>query len=132
MATGQEVVTRALENLRSSITPDDERTFKDATLEDLWRDAREIEREQGTRFELRRMSRIEPILLSLESYSSVIDSLCQGFSPMAWVWVELTNINPHASKGVQLTWSVGANQIDANGTTIYSSISLTSLMSDIS
>ncbi|MCJ1262293.1 hypothetical protein MMC22_002163 [Lobaria immixta] len=86
MATAQAIVTKALNNLKSSITPEDARTFKDATLQDLWKDAREIEREQGTRLALRHMGRIEPILRSLESYSSVIDSLCQGFSPMAWVW----------------------------------------------
>lgn len=93
MATAQAIVTKALRNLESSVTPEDARTFKDATLKDLWRDAREIEREQGTRLALRHMGRIEPILRSLESYSSVIDSLCQGFSPMAWVWVEFTDLN---------------------------------------
>lgn len=92
MATGQAIVTKALQNLKASITPEDARTFKDATLEDLWKDAREIEREQGTRLALQRMSRLEPIIRSLESYSSVIDSLCQGFSPMAWVWVKLTDL----------------------------------------
>lgn len=93
MATGQEIVTKALNDLKSSITPEDARTFKDATLEDLWRDAREIESEQGRRLALRHMSRIEPILRSLESYSSSIDTLCQGFSPMAWVWVDLIDLN---------------------------------------
>lgn len=96
MATGQAVVTKALQNLKSSITPEDVRTFKDTTLEDLWRDAREIEREQDKRLDLRHMKRLEQVLRSLESYSGVIDSLCQGFSPMAWVWVELTRIKPPA------------------------------------
>lgn len=132
MASGQATVTKALNNLKSSITPEDARTFKDTTLEDLWRDAREIEREQGNRLDLRHMGRIEPILKTLESYSGVVDSLCQGFSPMAWVWVELTNLKLYTSNGVQLTWPLGANQNDANGTTIYSSTSMTTLMSDIS
>ncbi|MCJ1426586.1 hypothetical protein MMC29_004489 [Sticta canariensis] len=86
MATGQAIVTKALQNLKSSITPEDARTFKDTTLEDLWRDAREIEREQGKRLALQHMDRLEQILRSLESYSSAIDTICQGFSPMAWVW----------------------------------------------
>ena len=93
MATGQAIVTRALQNLESSITPEDARTFKDTTLEDLWRDAREIEREQGKRLALQHMDRLEQVLRSLESYSNVIDTICQGFSPMAWVWVELTDLN---------------------------------------
>ena len=85
-------MTKALQDLKSSITTEDARTFKDTTLEDLWRDAHEIECEQGKRLALRHMDRLEQILRSLESYSSVIDSLCQGFSPMAWVWVELTDL----------------------------------------
>ena len=118
MATGQAIVTKALQTLESSITPEDARTFKDTTLEDLWRDAREIEREQGKRLALRHMDRLEQILRSLESYSSVMDSICQGFSPMAWVWVELTDLKT-CSKNIQLTLHIGPNQNDANGTIIY-------------
>lgn len=131
MANAQAIVTTAIEKLKSSITSEDKRTFEDASLETLWRDAREIEREQGNRLALRSMVRIERFLRSLESYSSVIDSMCQGFSPMAWVWVELTNLKLPTSKGVQLTWHVGANKIDANGTTTFSSTSTRSLISEI-
>ncbi|MCJ1463035.1 hypothetical protein MMC07_001639 [Pseudocyphellaria aurata] len=86
MATGQAIVTKALNDLKSSITDEDKRTFKDATLETLWKDAREIESEQGRRLALQHMRRIEPMLRTLESYATTIDTLCQGFSPMAWVW----------------------------------------------
>ena len=91
MATGQAIVTKALDRLRSTLKPEDDRAFADTTLEALWKDAREIERDQGARLSLRHPGRLEPLLKSLESYSSVIDSLCQGFSPMAWVWVGLIN-----------------------------------------
>lgn len=131
MANAQAIVTKALEDLKSSITHEDQRTFEDASLEALWRDAREIERDQGSRLALQHMGRIEPFLRTLESYSSVVDSMCQGFSPMAWVWVELTNLKLPTSKGVQLIWHVGANQVDANGTTTFSSISTRSLISEI-
>lgn len=123
MANAQAIVTKALEDLKSSITDEDQRTFEDASLEALWRDAREIEYDQDRRLALRSMGRIEPFLRTLESYSSVVDSMCQGFSPMAWVWVELTNLKLPTSKGVQLIWHVGTNQVDANGTTTFSSIS---------
>lgn len=91
MAVGRTTVKKALDQLKSTITSDDARTFSDTTLESVWQGAREIEREQGARLDLRFMRRIEPFLKSLESYASVIEVFCQGFSPMAYVWVELTN-----------------------------------------
>lgn len=87
MATAQAIVTKAIDQLRATITPEDARVFADTTSEALWKEAREIERELGARLSLRHMGRLEPLLKSLESYSGVIDSLCQGFSPMAWAWV---------------------------------------------
>lgn len=97
MATGRAIVENALDRLRSTLTPQDDRAFADTTLEALWKDARDIERDQGARLSLRHPGRLEPIIRSLESYSSVIDSFCQGFSPMAWVWVGLTNGPPRWS-----------------------------------
>ena len=49
--------------------------------------ARAIEREQGVRGDLRFMRRIEPLLKTLESYSGVLEVFCQGYPPMAFVWV---------------------------------------------
>ena len=91
MAVGRTTVKKALDQLKSTITPDDARAFSDTTLESVWQGALEIEREQGARLDLRFMRRIQPFLKSLESYASVIEVFCQGFSPMAYVWVELTN-----------------------------------------
>ena len=89
MATGQTIVKKALDQLKATLIPEDARVFSDATLEDVWRAAREVEQEQGRRFDLRCMRRVEPLLRSLETYSGVINILCQGFSPMAFVWVDL-------------------------------------------
>ena len=89
MASGEAVVKKALDQLKSTLTPEDVRTFSNTSLEDLWREARKVEREQGARLDLRCMRRIEPFLRSLESYSGVIEVLCQGYSPMAFVWVPL-------------------------------------------
>ncbi len=87
MADGVAIVRKAYNQLKSSLTNDDSRSFSDSTLEDVWRTVRDIEREHAARYSLRNMRRIEPILRSLESYASVIDTFCQGFSPMAFVWV---------------------------------------------
>ena len=87
MATGEAIVKKALDQLKSSLTTEDVRTFSNTSLEDLWREARKIEKEQADRRDLRFMRRLEPLLRSLESYAGVIEVLCQGYSPMAFVWV---------------------------------------------
>lgn len=87
MATGEVIVERALDQLKSSLTAEDVRTFSNTSLEDLWREARKIEKEQAARLDLRFMRRVERLVRSLESYAGVIEVLCQGYSPMAFVWV---------------------------------------------
>lgn len=91
MADGRTTVKKALDQLVSTLTPEDARAFSDTRLEDVWRGAREIEREQGARSDLLFMRRIEPLLRSLESYAPTIEVFCQGFSLMAFVWVVLTD-----------------------------------------
>lgn len=83
---GRAIINKAFEELKSSVSIADARTFENTKLQDVWDLAREIEREQSARLCLRNIRRIEPILKSFESYASVIDVFCQGFSPMAWVW----------------------------------------------
>lgn len=83
MADGQAIVEKALNELKSNLTPGDARVFSDTTLEQVWKEAREIERHEGARQSLRNTRRIEPVLRSLESYAAVMDTFCQGFSPMA-------------------------------------------------
>lgn len=87
MATGEAIVKKALDQLKLTLTPEDARMFSISSLEDLWREARRIEVEQGARLDLRCMRRLEPLLRSLESYAGVIEVFCQGYSPMAFVWV---------------------------------------------
>lgn len=92
MATGQAIVEVAIENLKSTLTDEDTRMFSDTTYRDIWREARKIESEQGARMDLRFMRRIEPFLHSLESYAGVFEVVCQGYSPMAWIWVKTTSL----------------------------------------
>ena len=87
MATGEAIVKKALDQLKLTLTPEDIRMFTNSSLEDLWREARKIEIEQGARLDLRFMRRLESLLRSLESYAGVIEVFCQGYSPMAFVWV---------------------------------------------
>ena len=87
MATGRATVEKSLDALKSTVTSGDARIFSDTRLEHVWQAAREIEREQGARMDIRCTRRIEPFLRSLESYAPTIEVFCQGFSPMAFVWV---------------------------------------------
>lgn len=87
MADGQAIIKKAYDQLTTSATPEHVRLFRDAKLEDVWKEARKIEREQGARLSLRNMSRLEPILKTIETYAGVLDTACQGFSPMTYIWV---------------------------------------------
>ncbi|KAG8532186.1 uncharacterized protein KY384_003827 [Bacidia gigantensis] len=86
MATGASTVEEALEKLRCSISTTDEIMFRDTNLAGLWETIRNIEKEQRLHEELRFMRRIEPFIDTLTAYTTVIDTLCQGYSPMAFVW----------------------------------------------
>ena len=85
--SGEEIIRKAVDEIRIKVSADDAENFQLTSLHDVWVCARHIEQEQIERARLQNMRRIEPILRSLESYASVIDTFCQGFSPMAWVWV---------------------------------------------
>ena len=81
------LVKDAFERLSSSISRDDARDFHSTTLQDVRSAVKQIEHEQSQRQSLRNVRRIDPFLKFMESYSKVIEAGCQGFSPMAWVWV---------------------------------------------
>ena len=87
MATGQTIVYKAFERMKSSLSTADVRMFSDTNLADIWQEARAIEKEQGTRRELLYMKRIEGCLQSLADYADVLEVFCQGYPPMAFVWV---------------------------------------------
>ena len=92
MATGGDIVKKAIEQLTSTLTSEDERIFMDTSLEDLWKEARRIEHGQGQRRDLRFMRRIESFIRTMESYAGVIEVFCQGYSPMAFVWVSFCEL----------------------------------------
>ena len=79
---------KALDRLKSVLSSEDDRMFSNTSLEDIMREARNIEKEQGSRLGLKNMRRVEPFLRFLESYAGVIEVFCQGYAPMAFVWVK--------------------------------------------
>lgn len=87
MASGEAVVLKALEDLKATVTLEDAHTFTNTSLQQIQEEAWNIEKEQAARLDLRFMRRIEPYLASLEGYAGVIEVFCQGYSPMAFVWV---------------------------------------------
>jgi hypothetical protein len=98
--SGQEIIARALDEFKGNVSPDDARTFEITSCKDVWDLARRIQDEQNERRRNQYMRRLEPLLRSLESYSSVLDAFCQGFSPMAWVWVCILPIPGVRSSGL--------------------------------
>ncbi|MCJ1426374.1 hypothetical protein MMC29_004277 [Sticta canariensis] len=84
MAEG--TIRDAFEKLKSSISSDDARDFHSTTLNDVRSAARAIQDAQASRQSLQNLRRIEPFLKFTEKYSTILEVICQGFSPMAWVW----------------------------------------------
>lgn len=87
MATGCDIIRKALDQFEASVSQEDACTFRDTTHKNLWDGIRQLEDELGHRLDLRFMRRIEPFLDSMASYGPVIEVFTQGFSPMAFVWV---------------------------------------------
>ena len=87
MATGRSIIDKAVKNLQQAFSPDEAAVFNDASLEDIWKEVRRIEAEQGQRGELRNLRRIVPFLEILDQYSRILDTSCQGYPLMAFVWV---------------------------------------------
>jgi hypothetical protein len=113
--SGREIIARALDELKANVSADDARTFEITSLQDVWHLAREMEREQNQRVRNQYMRRLEPALRSLESYSSVLDTFCQGFSPMAWVWVCFSSNGCQKLRTNHIVFT-GSNQIVPFGT----------------
>ena len=81
-----QTIQDAFDRLSSSISSDDARDFNSTTLQDVRREIQAIEQRQAQRQSLQNVRRIQPFLNFAECYSGVLDTICQGFSPIAWVW----------------------------------------------
>ncbi|KAH8698037.1 hypothetical protein GQ44DRAFT_832316 [Phaeosphaeriaceae sp. PMI808] len=67
----------------------DARDFNDTTLRDVRDAAKQIERQLAARQCLRNMKRLEPLLNGLETYSKVIEVLCNGTFSVSWIWAPI-------------------------------------------
>ena len=80
-------VEEAFKRLATSISSDDAQDFQSTSLQDVRAAVLLIEQQQAQRQSLQNMRRIDPFLKFMEKYSPIIEVGCQGFSPMAWIWV---------------------------------------------
>jgi len=65
----------------------DDREFSNTTLRDVRDAAKDVERQLAARQCMRNMKRLEPFLNGLETYSKVIEVLCNGTPFLSWIWV---------------------------------------------
>lgn len=85
--SAQSMIQEAGIQLQTTVTSTEATSFNHTTFDDVEQALHAIEDEQAKRMSLRNLARIEPFLSWMRDYSSVLDTFCQGFSPMAWVWV---------------------------------------------
>lgn len=79
----------AFQRLKNSVSKDDARNFTSTSMEDVWKAARQIERQLQHEGSLRGFHRIEPFLAGIEKYAGVIEVLCQGTPYLPYIWVGL-------------------------------------------
>ena len=84
---GAKSIRHAYDRWKKTLTPEDLVMFSKTGHGDVWAEAKAIERCQGEVWGMKNMKRIEPMIRTFETYSSVIDTLVQGYSLMAFVWV---------------------------------------------
>ena len=85
--SAQSMIQEAGILLQTTVTSTEATSFNHTTFDDVEQALHAIEDEQAKRMSLRNLARIEPFLSWMRDYSSVLDTFCQGFSPMTWVWV---------------------------------------------
>jgi hypothetical protein len=109
MAGGvRSMIQDAGSQLQEIVTRDEASVFHHTTLGDVQHALQAIENEQARRRSLTNLRRIEPFLSWMSDYSSILDTFCQGFSPMAWVWVLLSCLEAFAVVRIrQLTYLRG-------------------------
>lgn len=82
----------AFNSLSNTITPQESMSFRDSTLEDVKKEALDIENYLAARQSLRNMRRLMPLFTALEHYSRVMDTLCNGTPFLPWIWAPITLI----------------------------------------
>jgi hypothetical protein len=81
------ILNTAFKRLRDSVSTSDALSFQNTEIKDVWDAAEEIQRSQRQRQSLQAMSRLQPLLETLERYSKVVEVLCNGTPFLPWIWV---------------------------------------------
>jgi hypothetical protein len=76
----------AFERFASTVTPDDERLFRNTELKDVRDEVMQMERQLRARRIQRNMARLDPFLRGMEHYSRVVEVLCNGTPYLSWIW----------------------------------------------
>ena len=86
-------IREAFDKLTETFSSEDIGDFHSTTLRDVQNAAQAIERRQSQRQSLQNLRRIQPFLDFMQCYASVLEVICQGYSPIAWIWVSEANPN---------------------------------------
>jgi hypothetical protein len=100
-ALARQTMKIAFEDLESTITPADARTFQGTTLQQVRDAAIDIEKQLAARQSLRNMRRLIPLLNGLEHYAKVVDVLCNGTPYLPWIWAPITLVLRVASEYIE-------------------------------
>ena len=84
-------IREAFDKLTETFSSEDIGDFQSTTLQDVQNAAQAIERRQSQRQSLQNLRRIQPFLEFMQRYADVLEVICQGYSPIAWVWVSKGN-----------------------------------------
>lgn len=87
MANGAQMIQEAGIQLRTATFNAETASFHHTTRADVEHALHAIEDKQAKSLSLMNLARIQPFISWMQDYSGVLDTFCQGFSPMAWVWV---------------------------------------------
>lgn len=85
----------AVNQLKQSLSQTDTVDFQSTTIEELWQAVMDIQQVQRDRQSLCNLTRIQPLLDTLQRYSKVIEVLCNGTPYMPWIWVGRVNVYLH-------------------------------------
>lgn len=97
----RQTMRNAFEDLQMAITPQDSKNFGASTLQQVRREALDIENQVASRGWLRNMRRLKPLLTALEHYSRVVDTLCNGTPFLPWIWAPITLILRISSEHIE-------------------------------
>ncbi|KAF0325303.1 hypothetical protein GQ607_007337 [Colletotrichum asianum] len=87
LAQNRKKIQDAFKRFEGAIYPDDAKYFRDLSLEDVWKAARGVEREQSERRALRNTRRLEPFFEALKTLGVILGPLCQGVPFLCFAWI---------------------------------------------